>query len=112
MDPTRPYWHPEVGYNFRLTNLQAALGVAQMEQIGTFLLCKKQIAERYREGLGAVPGIGFQEIAPWAVSSAWLFAITVDQEFGVSRDDLQAEAATAWRGFSAGRLRDPYDAAI
>ena len=91
MDPTRPYWHPEVGYNFRLTNLQAALGVAQMEQVGTFLLCKKQIAERYREGLGAVPGIGFQEIAPWAVSSAWLFAITVDQEFGVSRDDLQAE---------------------
>jgi perosamine synthetase len=90
MDPQRPYWHPEVGYNFRLTNLQAALGVAQMEQIETFLYRKQAIAERYRARLGEVPGIAFQQTAPWASHSSWLFAVLITDEFGMSRDQLQA----------------------
>jgi len=90
MDPQRPYWHPEVGYNYRLTNLQAAVGVAQMERIDELLRRKLELAARYRRELGAVPGIRFQGNAPWAESSSWLFAILVGEEFGMSRDELQA----------------------
>ena len=91
MQPDRPYWHPEVGFNFRLTNLQAALGVAQVEQIESFLDRKQAIARRYREGLGSLPGIAFQPTSPWATHSSWLFAILVDQAFGMHRDQVQAE---------------------
>jgi perosamine synthetase len=89
MDPSRPYWHPVVGYNFRLTNLQAAVGLAQHEQIDTFLQAKRQIAARYRAGLAEVPGLACQPTADWATHSSWLFAILVKPEFGRSRDHLQ-----------------------
>jgi perosamine synthetase len=91
MDPERPYWHPEVGFNFRLTNLQAALGVAQVERFEMLLRRKQEIAGRYREGLGSLPGIAFQATASWATSSSWLFAVMIPDEFGMSRDRLRAE---------------------
>jgi perosamine synthetase len=89
MDPTRPYWHPVVGYNFRLTNLQAAVGLAQHEQIQTFLRRKQEIAARYCTELGSVLGIAFQPTAAWATHSSWLFAIMVGDAYGLSRDQLQ-----------------------
>jgi len=89
MDPSRPYWHPVVGYNFRLTNLQAAVGLAQHEQVDTFLRAKQQIAERYRAGLAEVPGLVCQPTADWATHSSWLFAIMVEPAFGLTRDQLQ-----------------------
>jgi perosamine synthetase len=91
MSPERPYWHSEVGYNFRLTNLQAALGVAQLERVDELLARRRQIAERYRTRLAEVPGISFKWTAPWAVTSSWLFAMLIDGEFGMTRDQLQAE---------------------
>jgi perosamine synthetase len=89
MDPRRPYWHPEVGYNFRLTNLQAALGLAQLEQIDEFLVRKREIDYRYRKGLGDLPGIVFQQVAPGVESSYWLFALLIGPESGITRDHLQ-----------------------
>lgn len=89
MAPERPYWHPEVGYNFRLTNLQAALGMAQVERIDAFLAKKRAINARYRAGLGDLPGIRFQEVAPGVESSYWLFALLIGPEFGMSRDEVQ-----------------------
>jgi perosamine synthetase len=47
MSPQKRYWHTEVGYNYRMTNLQAAVGVAQMERVEELLARKKHIAERY-----------------------------------------------------------------
>jgi len=89
MDPLRPYWHPVVGYNFRLTNLQAALGLAQYERLDHFLACKQRIAAEYRAGLASTPGISFQPISSWATHSSWLFAILVTEELGLTRDGLQ-----------------------
>jgi len=94
MDPKRRYWHDEIGYNFRLTNLQAALGVAQVERMGDFLARKREIAARYRAGFAAVAGIELQREMEWAGSSWWMSTVELDPAFGMDRDAL-AHALTA-----------------
>src|SRR5581483_301487 len=65
MDPDRRYWHPVLGFNYRLTNLQAALGVAQLEKLDAILERKARLAELYAEGLRDVPGIVLPTAEPW-----------------------------------------------
>lgn len=90
-DPDRRYWHPVVGYNYRLTNLQAAIGVAQMERVDEILAAKQRAARLYDEGLESVPGITLPPRAPWAENVFWLYSILVDAEaFGRGRDDVIA----------------------
>lgn len=87
-DPVE-YIHREIGYNYRLTNLQAAMGCAQLEQLDEYVAKKRRIAERYGEGLGDVPGIEPMYEAEWARSSAWLYTIRIEAEsFGMSRHVL------------------------
>jgi perosamine synthetase len=95
MDPTRRYWHEEIGFNFRLTNVQAAIGVAQLERLDELLQRKRAIAERYTAGLSDVPGLQLQEELEWAQSSWWMFTVLVRPEFGRDRDELAAELRTA-----------------
>jgi perosamine synthetase len=75
-DPTE-YVHSEIGYNYRLTNLLAAMGCAQLEQLETFIVAKQRIASRYAEGL-QVPGISLMKEASWASSVWWLYSVLVD----------------------------------
>lgn len=76
--PGPEYWHDEVGYNYRLTNLAAALGVAQLEQLDAFLAAKRAIARRYDEALGAVPGVSLPPRPTWAAPTMWLYSILID----------------------------------
>ncbi len=76
-DPMQ-YLHDEVGYNYRLVNVLAAIGVAQMEQLPAFIQRKKEIAKKYREGLTGIGDIGFQKILPEVDWNAWLFTIQTD----------------------------------
>jgi perosamine synthetase len=86
------YVHNEVGYNYRLTNMLAAMGCAQMEQLDAFVDAKRTIASRYRERLGSIPGITVPEEAPWASSTFWMYTILVDQEVaGIGSRDLLRE---------------------
>lgn len=72
------YEHGEVGYNYRLTNIQAALGCAQMEQLPDYLAAKRRIAATYNEAFAAVPGItGFPQ-APYAASARWMYTLLID----------------------------------
>jgi len=90
-DDALEFVHGEVGYNYRLTNIQAALGVAQMEQIEAFLAAKRAIADRYRVGLGDVPGVTLMPEAPWASSALWLSTVLVDAPvFGATSRELVA----------------------
>jgi perosamine synthetase len=87
--PGRRYHHPVVGFNYRLTNLQAALGVAQMERLDEILAAKRRIADRYRTALEGVPGITLPPQQPWAHNVHWLYSILVSEDvFGLSRDEL------------------------
>lgn len=78
MSPDRRYWHEEVGYNYRLTNLQAAIGVAQMERMDGFLARKRELAQRYRERLSAAPGVILPAETPDAMNSYWAFSIILE----------------------------------
>ena len=88
LDPVE-YVHDRVGYNYRLTNVQAAMGCAQLEQLDDYITQKKRSAATYREMLAGLEGISSMREAPWASSTAWLFSVVVDaQKFGMNSREL------------------------
>ena len=94
-DPVE-YVHGEVGYNYRLTNVQAAIGVAQLEMLDEFVAIKRRNAARYAELLAGVPGITPMREAEWAFSTFWLYTVLVDEErFGMSSRALLQRLARA-----------------
>lgn len=94
MRPERRYWHVEAGYNYRLTNLQAAVGVAQMEQYDHFLDARTRLTAAYRRGLADVPGLTLPFEAPWSEPVTWLFAVVLDEATG-SVDRVRAALSEA-----------------
>ena len=89
MDPKRRYWHSVLGYNYRMTNIQAALGVAQMERINQIIKQKRINATLYSKGLQDIPGITLPPEAVWAKNIYWLYSILIDEEeFGMSSKEL------------------------
>ena len=70
------YFHDEVGYNYRLVNVLAALGVAQLEQLDGFIASKLDTASYYRDNLQGIGDIGFQLVLDGVASNEWLFTIT------------------------------------
>jgi perosamine synthetase len=89
MDPQRRYYFPVTGYNFRLTNLAAAILCAQLDRHEQILAGRRRVFATYKELLAGIPGIGFQPVASWAEPAPWLYSITVDRnEYGRSRDEL------------------------
>jgi perosamine synthetase len=94
MDPDRRFFHPMPAFNYRLTNMQAAVLCAQFESRDSILEQRNQVFKRYRANLAGVPGVGMQPIAPWAVPCPWFFTITIDDRlFGCSRDMIMAALA-------------------
>lgn len=93
-DSSEEYIHESIGYNYRLTNIQAALGVGQMEMLNEYVTIKRSIAWRYEEALRSVPGIILPREAPWAFSTFWLYTILIDEdEYGHTSRELQKELA-------------------
>jgi perosamine synthetase len=88
--------HKTVGYNYRLTNIQAAMGVAQLEARDRYLARKKEINRRYRLALEGVPGLSFMGSANWAGNAMWLTTVRIDKaKAGISNLELM-------RGLSQG----------
>jgi perosamine synthetase len=90
MSSEKRYWHPEIGFNYRMTNLQAALGVAQLEQIDRFIARKREIAQTYNDYLKDIPGLVLPPEMSWATSVYWMYSLLVMEEFPLSRDELMA----------------------
>lgn len=83
-DDSVEYVHGELGYNYRLTNLLAAVGCAQMEQLPSYVAAKRRIAARYTNQLKGLPGITHMMIAPWAASTFWMYTILINEQiFGM-----------------------------
>ena len=90
MNKNRRYWHEVVGYNYRLTNLQAAIGVAQMERLDYFVETKRKIAARYREGLTGLQGVTLAPESADCLNSYWLYTIRIGASSRLTRDQLQS----------------------
>jgi perosamine synthetase len=83
------YVHGEVGFNYRLGNVQAAMGCAQLELLDEYLSAKRRIARAYAEAVDGLPGVTFMPTADWAEPAHWLSTILVDPAAATtSRDDL------------------------
>jgi perosamine synthetase len=89
----RHFWHKFLGYNYRMTNLQAAIGLAQTEQLEKFVAARRSNAAYYTQLLRAIPGITTPPEAPWATNVFWMYGIMVEKEFGISRDELRRRLA-------------------
>lgn len=85
---TRRYWHDEIGFNYRMTNIAAAIGVAQIERIDDILGRKRAIAALYRRELGN-SGVTFQDVGDEVASSEWLISLLVPA--GMDRDRVMAD---------------------
>jgi len=89
MDPEKRYHHSVLGYNYRMTNIQAALGVAQMERIDQIVEQKCTNASLYDKAFQNIPGITLPPSSTWAKNIYWLYSILIDEEkFGVSTVEL------------------------
>jgi perosamine synthetase len=108
--PERRFYHTELGHNFRMTNLQAAIGVAQIDRVTEFVEIKRKFGEYYRQRLGGIPGIKFQVEKPWAKSVYWMYCIELADELRVDADLMIQELAKreiATRPFFLGLHEQP-----
>lgn len=104
-DPAPHYQHSEIGYNYRLSNLLAAVGRAQLAALPERVAARRAVNARYRAALAPLPGIEFLEDAPGCVSNCWLTAVTIDPaRFGVDRERVRTaleaadiEARPVWK---------------
>ena len=84
-DPAPHYQHSAIGYNYRLSNLLAAIGRGQLQVLADRVRRKREIFQYYADTIGDLPGISLMPEAPWGRSTRWLTVITLDPaRFGVT----------------------------
>ena len=88
---TPRFEHQMQGYNYRLTNLQAAIGLAQCEQADQKVERRRAIAERYSGLLKGVEAITGPVEEPWAKNTYWMYSILINDSFGLSRDAVMTQ---------------------
>lgn len=91
----RHFWHRSVAFNYRMSNVQAAIGLAQTERLAELVERRRENRRRYVEALSGIAGLGLPAERPDVRNVFWMFAITVGEEFGCSRDELRRRLAAA-----------------
>lgn len=89
MDPERRYWFPVIGYNYRMTNIAAAIGLAQLERVDRALAFRRRLSAWYDEALADVDVIR-PYVEPWAEHSFWMYTIKMAPDAALSRDQVLA----------------------
>lgn len=108
--PGRRFYHEALGYNFRLTNLQAALGLAQMERIELIIAKKRRMGQEYTRRLQDIPGLQLPVEKPWAHSVYWMYGIVLSVEMGMDNTEFArrlAERGVDTRPFFLGIHEQP-----
>jgi perosamine synthetase len=96
MDPDRRYWFPAVGYNYRMTNIQAAIGLAQVEQMPLHTQKRRTVAEWYCKHLGDLgEWLTLPSEMPWARHAYWMYTPVLKDKAGVNRDQLMSQLGDA-----------------
>jgi perosamine synthetase len=90
MDPKRRYYHPEAGFNCRMTNVQAAIGCAQLERIDELQSRRTMILKWYREALGSMEGVSLNPKMPWAEPVNWMVCAVIDEKLVSKRENIIA----------------------
>ena len=106
----RRFLHLESGFNFRLTNMQAAMGLAQTEKIAATVSRKRAIGHRYAAGLAKIPGVRIQADPGWARSVYWMNGLVLERSTGIDAQALAArlrDGGVDTRPFFVGMHRQP-----
>lgn len=90
MSQEKRYFHSQIGYNYRLTNIQAAIGLAQLERIEQTIEIKRKNAKFYNSLLEDVKGITLSVEESWAKNVYWMYSILVEKDYKLKRDELMA----------------------
>lgn len=88
MSKQKRYWHDFVGFNYRMTNIQAAIGVAQLERLDEFVEAKRKMASVFNAGLSQHKPVTLPPEKDWAFNGYWLYTCIIDPKGGVTRDEL------------------------
>lgn len=94
-DRSRAFWIEQLGFKYKMSNLQAAFGLGQLERVDQLIEAKRRIFAWYRDGLEDVPGITLNHEAEWARSIYWMTSIRVGTESGLDRETLMAHLRDA-----------------
>ncbi|MBI3105514.1 MAG: DegT/DnrJ/EryC1/StrS family aminotransferase [Candidatus Rokubacteria bacterium] len=89
----RHFWHTYLGFNYRMTNLQAAVGLAQTERLAELVEMRRATRRRYEEGLARISGLTLPVERPGVKNVFWMYSILVEDDFGCSRDVLRQRLA-------------------
>jgi len=102
----------ETGYNYRMTDIQAAVGLVQLGRLDSIVACRRALAARYRERLAGVPGVGTPGDPSWGRTNFQSFWIELADDFPVGQDQLlerlMADGISARRGIMAAHLEPAY----
>jgi len=90
LDGNRNYTHNDMGFNYRMSNVLAAIGLAQTEKADKYKLLRVINNQTYRKYLATIPGIRMQYILPECLSVSWMNGIVIEHEYGRTRDQLIA----------------------
>ena len=86
----RMFWNTEVAYKYKMTSMQAALGLAQLERIDELVGRKRQIFKWYQSELGDIQGITLNYEAPNTKNTYWMVTVVIDGNFGLKKEELMA----------------------
>ncbi|MDM8530049.1 DegT/DnrJ/EryC1/StrS family aminotransferase [Anaerolineales bacterium HSG25] len=90
-----PYWHPEVAFNYRMTNIQAAVGVAQLERIADLITIRQRNAAYYNQRLAEIDGLTLPPNQDWAENVYWMYSVLLDDTLPLNRDELRQKLRAA-----------------
>lgn len=110
-DVSKGYYHTEIGYNMRMTNLEASLGLAQIERLNDFFEKKQKFNRIYREILDGIPFIKFQDENLNAISAWWLSSVTIEHpqiDIPAIQEKLQSKGIPSRRLFTPINKFPPY----
>lgn len=89
--PGRRFLHTALAYNYRMTNMQAAIGLAQIEKVNKLIEKKRRIARLYHDNLKTIEGLRLPLEEKWAKSVYWMYSVLVEDDFGLTRDEFKTE---------------------
>lgn len=87
----RMFYNAEVAYKYKMSSMQAALGLAQLERVEELVARKREIFDWYRQGLSGVPGVTLNQERPGSKSTYWMVTVMLDPALGLRKEDLMAQ---------------------